>query len=225
MARIVPSSGIAFAANDVFKHLLKVDRKEDEESKPARGFLAGAMAGLLGHTATYPLDVARTTMAVSSPKEYRNLSETIRGTIKKEGIRGLYAGYSASLIGVVPNAAIRFGMYGLLKEVYAERKGTELNPLEQGVCGAVSGATAMLLTYPLEVVRRHQQMAALTDGKKKSFLDTIKTIRVRQQFQQEERGGVSVEDRQGTRTQRSLAGEYGDHGEDRPFIGDCVRRK
>ncbi|XP_071451499.1 mitochondrial coenzyme A transporter SLC25A42-like [Hetaerina americana] len=134
------------------------------------------MAGLLGHTATYPLDVARTTMAVSSPKEYRNLSETIRGTIKKEGIRGLYAGYSASLIGVVPNAAIRFGMYGLLKEAYAERKGAELNHLEQGVCGAVSGATAMLLTYPLEVVRRHQQMAALTDGKKKSFLDTIKTI-------------------------------------------------
>ncbi|XP_071451498.1 uncharacterized protein [Hetaerina americana] len=126
------------------------------------------MAGLLAHTATFPIDVARTTMAVSSHKAYRNLSQAIRETIRKGGFRGLYAGYSASLIGVVPNAAIRFGMYDLFKEAYAG---------------------------------------------------------VRQQFQQKERGCVSVEDCQGTRTQRSMAGEYGDLGEDRPFIGDCVRRK
>ncbi|XP_071451509.1 mitochondrial coenzyme A transporter SLC25A42-like [Hetaerina americana] len=68
LVRVVPSSGIAFAANDALKHLLKDDRRPEEESKPARSFLMSAMAGTLAHSATYPLDLARTTMAVSSLK-------------------------------------------------------------------------------------------------------------------------------------------------------------
>jgi solute carrier family 25, member 42 len=77
---IVPYAGISFTTYETFKGYNK--------------FLAGAIAGIVAQSATYPLDVVRRRMQVH-PMQYTSFTETLKLISKNEGIiKGLYKGLS-----------------------------------------------------------------------------------------------------------------------------------
>lgn len=71
-----------------------------------------------------PLDVAKTRLQNQGkrvPLEYVGTFGTLGTIWKNEGIRGLYHGLSPTLLGYLPNWAIYFAFYDLVRRAIAER--------------------------------------------------------------------------------------------------------
>jgi len=96
LARIVPYSAINFMSFEQYKKLLKV---EETGTPGYHRFIAG----LLGQTASYPLDIVRRRMQTGKQLGKGNKYITVVGTLltvyRSEGIyRGWYKGLSMNLI-------------------------------------------------------------------------------------------------------------------------------
>ena len=96
-----------------------------------------------------------------------------------------------TLYGMIPYAGVSFLTYESLKETalhypwahYESARGRpELTGSVLLVCGAVSGLLAQTMSYPLEIVRRHMQVAARTGDKSYTTFQTIRHIYARKGF-------------------------------------------
>lgn len=54
----------------------------------------------------YPLEMAKTRLAVSKLGEYSGIVGCMKETISREGFRGLYRGLGASITGIIPYAGL-----------------------------------------------------------------------------------------------------------------------
>lgn len=117
---------------------------------------------------------------------YRHLSETlsILASIQRnEGIRGLFRGLGANLVGVVPARAINFYVYGNGKRIY----GQFLNPEEKEnvwsvhlLAAATAGIATGTATNPIWVVKTRLQLdknAATGSGKMRQYKNSWDCIK------------------------------------------------
>jgi solute carrier family 25 phosphate transporter 23/24/25/41 len=118
----------------------------------------------------YPLDVAKTRLAVARAEQFQGLVHCLRSTVQREGVGGLYKGITPALAGIMPVAGVDLAAYNTLKEWWKERPaagsaGTDFLgggggvdgvrpplPLVLGF-GAVAAVSGALVGYPLTVVR------------------------------------------------------------------------
>lgn len=173
--RIVPYAAVQFAAYEEFKKLLKISSDAREQSTFKR-ILAGALAGITSVTATYPLDLVRTRLSIQqegSHKKYKNITQTFKVILKEEGgffSGALYRGLVPTAMGVAPYVGLNFAIYEMLKghvmnNIFSTDDtrsqlmlDEEMPMLWKMTCGAISGATAQSIAYPLDVIRRRMQM-------------------------------------------------------------------
>lgn len=86
--------------------------------------LCGGIAGAIGQTAIYPLDVARRRMQLAMTSSEtaiysESFLQTLVITYRSHGIiRGLYRGMSVNYIRAVPMVAVSFCTYELLKQMF-----------------------------------------------------------------------------------------------------------
>jgi solute carrier family 25 phosphate transporter 23/24/25/41 len=157
---------IIFARNHR-KSLEMVDkvRKQDNYLVPNAVLiaLAGATAGILSTIAVHPLECLRTRLALGTcggsvnPLNFSRFTawSCITEIVRNEGIGALFYGLDASIIGIMPYAAIRLSTYDALKNAYKRATGDEhLNPRYSLVFGAIAGVSSAVVTFPLEVARR-----------------------------------------------------------------------
>jgi hypothetical protein len=152
--RVIPSKAIELAAFDLYKSLLT--RHTSHKPGPLFTGLAGAAAGATASIGLYPLETIRTQLAMG---EQKGIAAAVRHIIAKDGVMALYNGLDASLIGVLPYAALRLGLYDGFKWSY--RKFTKQEHIPPGMSmtfGALSGLLSASATFPLEVVRRRMMM-------------------------------------------------------------------
>lgn len=174
LARVIPSAAINYASHEQFKRILHVETNEDKKKKPHLSFLAGSLAGVVSTSATYPLDLARARMAVSMNQRYGSLKHVFQSTIQEEGFRGLYRGYGATILGVIPYAGTGFFVYESLKRMHFETTGgLDIRPSERFVCGAIAGLCAQTASYPLDIVRRRMQTRTFY----RSIVGTLKYVK------------------------------------------------
>lgn len=104
---VIPYAGTSFFTYETLKGMAVARKGEDHQHlllpSPIERLAAGAAAGLLGQTASYPLDIVRRRMQTSAQLGKGNKYSTIWGTLitvyRQEGIyRGLYKGLSMNLI-------------------------------------------------------------------------------------------------------------------------------
>jgi solute carrier family 25 (mitochondrial S-adenosylmethionine transporter), member 26 len=108
------------------------------EVNPQAAFLgAGATAGLAASFIRVPTEVVKQRMQNGEFKRARTALMTI---VRKEGRRGLFAGYGAFLLRDLPFDAIEFWAFDTLKINYQKVVQRNLNPFEAGACGAIAGA-------------------------------------------------------------------------------------
>jgi len=136
-----------------------------------RLFLCGTLAGLSAATITYPLDVARTLLAIKTSTAEINagLVQTLTNLYKTQGARGFYKGYSLVFIGTVPFIAIKQTGFEFLKQNFmVEKYRNTLNMLY----GSGSGVCATIVLYPTYMLKRVLQS---NDSSKKlgTFLKEI----------------------------------------------------
>lgn len=135
---------------------------------------AGAGAGMLAATFVCPLDVVKTRLQVNR-MGYQNINGTMvlghLGKIfKEEGIKGLYCGFSSTMVALLVNWAVYFTVYEQLKTMLqaqeARRTGQYMTTPRLSVganmlASAGAGATTILVTNPLWVVKTRIQTQSL----------------------------------------------------------------
>ncbi|KAL1827259.1 hypothetical protein DCAR_0206409 [Daucus carota subsp. sativus] len=80
--------------------------------------------------------------------------EVLLKIVEKDGVLGLYAGYSATLLRNLPAGVLSYSSFEYLKAAVLSRtKQTDMNPFQSVICGALAGVIAASLTTPLDVVK------------------------------------------------------------------------
>lgn len=166
--RIVPNSAVKFLTYEQLiryvTHELR-DRGGDGQMTPLLRLAAGAVAGTIAMSATYPLDMVRGRLTVQLEKtgEYKGIVHCARQIVAREGVTALWRGWVPSVIGVIPYVGLNFAVYETLKDGVIQMSGVE-NERELSVwtrlgAGAVAGTIGQTVAYPLDVVRRRMQMS------------------------------------------------------------------
>lgn len=113
---IFPYAGLKFYFYEEMKTHVPENHKKDITVK----LVCGSVAGLLGQTFTYPLDVVRRQMQVQrlmtpSSNATRGTLETLAMIFRTQGWKQLFSGLSINYLKVVPSVAIGFTVYDVMK--------------------------------------------------------------------------------------------------------------
>ncbi|ESQ54671.1 hypothetical protein EUTSA_v10025674mg [Eutrema salsugineum] len=118
MYGIFPYAGLKFYFYEEMKRHVPAEHKKDISLK----LVCGSVAGLLGQTLTYPLDVVRRQMqverlyaAVKEETRRRGTMQTLFKIAREEGWKQLFSGLSINYLKVVPSVAIGFTVYDVMK--------------------------------------------------------------------------------------------------------------
>ncbi|KDP29452.1 hypothetical protein JCGZ_18373 [Jatropha curcas] len=134
---------------------------------------AGAAAGAIAATFVCPLDVIKTRLQVhglpvtpNSGRAGSVIITSLQNIIRTEGFKGLYRGLSPTIIALLPNWAVYFTTYELLKGLLLSH-GDANNELTIGtnmVAAAGAGAATAITTNPLWVVKTRLQTQGMRPG-------------------------------------------------------------
>lgn len=150
-------------------------------------FTLGSIAGAAGATVVYPIDLVKTRMqnqrAGSYVGElmYRNSIDCVKKVVRYEGAIGLYRGLLPQLVGVCPEKAIKLTMNDLVRNKFMDFNGNNsILPWQEVVAGGCAGASQVMFTNPLEIVKIRLQVAGeIATGPKTRALDVIKDLGLR----------------------------------------------
>jgi len=174
--RIVPNSACKFLAYEYLEGgVLTYVRKSDPTAElgPLMRLTAGAGAGIIAMSATYPLDMIRGRLTVQvdgkGVKQYTSMAHATRMIIAEEGVMALYKGWLPSVLGVIPYVGLNFAVYGTLKDVVAKSQRLEsardISVASGLICGGVAGAIGQTVAYPFDVCRRKLQVSGWEGAK------------------------------------------------------------
>ncbi|KAG2494767.1 hypothetical protein HYH03_007012 [Edaphochlamys debaryana] len=166
--RIIPNSAVKFLTYEQLSREMSDHYRATTgsgELTPGLRLIAGACAGIIAMSATYPLDMVRGRLTVQEGRnqQYRGIVHAARSIVAEEGALALYKGWLPSVIGVVPYVGLNFAVYeslkaGMLKQ-YGLRDERELSIVARLGCGAVAGSMGQTVAYPFDVARRRLQVS------------------------------------------------------------------
>eukprot|EP01024_Parvocaulis_polyphysoides_P030088 TRINITY_DN27343_c0_g1_i1.p1 TRINITY_DN27343_c0_g1~~TRINITY_DN27343_c0_g1_i1.p1 ORF type:complete len:264 (+),score=58.39 TRINITY_DN27343_c0_g1_i1:77-793(+) len=165
LAGVAPASAIFMAFYEPSKIYFAKHLSPEQQHLSPLG--AGTIAGLAASVVRVPTEVVKQRMQTG---EFTRLGNAISTILKKEGARGLYAGYRAFLLRDLPFDAVEFFSYEVLKSKWREFKGQELNALEYSVVGAIAGGFTGAVTTPFDVLKT-RLMTQGTSGVYKNVFD------------------------------------------------------
>jgi len=124
-------------------------------------FIAGASAGAVSTTATYPLDLLRTRFAAQGKqKVYQSLIGSVRDIARNEGHRGFFRGLSAAVGQIIPYMGMFFATYETLRLPL----GTLQLPFGSGdaTAGVLASVISKTGVFPLDLIRKRLQVQGPT---------------------------------------------------------------
>ncbi|KAJ1914681.1 ADP/ATP carrier protein [Mycoemilia scoparia] len=160
--RYFPTQALNFAFKDKYKAMFpKYSPKTDFWKFFGANMASGGLAGATSLFFVYPLDFARTRMAVDigtgANRQFTGLGHCIGSIYKSDGMRGLYQGFGISVAGIIVYRASYFGGYDTLKQVLL---GDSKNPnfFASWLVAQTVTVGAGLISYPFDTVRRRLMM-------------------------------------------------------------------
>ncbi len=159
VAKVVPETATKYVAFDALKKTLASD---PGNATVLERFAAGGMAGAAAQTVVYPLEIVKTRVSLSAGG--CSMATVIAGVLRAEGARGLFKGLTPSLVGIFPYAGIDLMTNSVLKDALAAKYaevGRDPGVAELLGCGMASSTSAMLVTYPLNLVRTRLQASGM----------------------------------------------------------------
>jgi len=150
-------------------------------------FAAGGLTGFIISFIETPIDLVKTKLQIQifssklsnggplpPPPPYNSFVSCVSHIIKSHGVRGLFQGFSATLIRNVPANALFFPVNEICKQAFVDRRNRDRSsraaaaPLvtakdlslgERLVSGASAGMCYWVLTYPLDAIKGRMQGA------------------------------------------------------------------
>jgi len=146
-------------------------------------FALGSVAGACGATAVYPIDLVKTRMqnqrtgSYIGELMYRNSFDCFKKVVRHEGFSGLYRGLVPQLMGVAPEKAIKLTMNDLARDKLRKLNDGQLPIWAEMIAGGCGGASQVMFTNPLEIVKIRLQVAGeITSGPRVSAWGVVKEL-------------------------------------------------
>uniref|UniRef100_A0A8C4NBR3 Mitochondrial carnitine/acylcarnitine carrier protein n=1 Tax=Eptatretus burgeri TaxID=7764 RepID=A0A8C4NBR3_EPTBU len=154
---------------------------EQATISPLKNFFAGGFGGVCLVLAGHPLDTIKVrlqTQPLALPgqvPEYAGTFDCLKKTVTHEGVKGLYKGMAAPVLGVTPMFAVCFFGYGLGKKLQQRHPNDSLTYGQIFKAGMLSGIFTSAIMAPGERVKCLLQIQA--GGNKKRFAGPLDCIR------------------------------------------------
>ena len=127
--------------------------------------LASATAGVFARFPCHPLDTAKARLQAQQPNlgatpRYRSLVDTLRKTLQKDGLRGLYRGFGITVVGSAPATCLYLTTYDQASKYLT----TSSSFLRQNdfvahfLSGMIAEALSCVLWVPIDVVKERLQI-------------------------------------------------------------------
>lgn len=171
--RSAPQKALDFFAFDAFKGLLGGSGSPG----PLQTFMAAGLAGGASNAILYPLEVIRSRLTVDTTGAYKGAADAFTKIVKSEGVPALYKGVGPSVAAILPEAAIVYGLFDILKKSYARITGTDPGITQSLTFGVFSAFMGQVVAYPLETVSRRMQVCGATaSGRSHNFLTMLNEV-------------------------------------------------
>ncbi|KAN0041075.1 hypothetical protein ACTFIV_003611 [Dictyostelium citrinum] len=121
------------------------------KTTPLVTLLAGGVSGVIAKSTIAPLERVKILYQVKSKKySFNSVYGLMKNIIKNEGLPGLWKGNTATILRIFPYSAIQWTSYDYLKNnIVTDKKSS----IQIFIAGSVGFSCAILLTYPLDVIR------------------------------------------------------------------------
>jgi solute carrier family 25 (adenine nucleotide translocator) protein 4/5/6/31 len=168
--RYFPTQALNFMFKDFYKQYLEQPRSAGFIPCLLGNMASGGAAGATSLLVVYPLDFARTRLAVDvgsgKAREFTGTVDCILKTARASGWGrgGVYNGFVVSCVGIVFYRGAYFGLYDTINDMdFMRQAGDGLSGfLTKFAVGYSVTVVAGLLSYPLDTIRRRMMM---TSGK------------------------------------------------------------
>jgi len=172
--RYFPTQALNFMFKDFYKQYLERPRSAGFWPCLMGNMASGGAAGATSLLVVYPLDFARTRLAVDvgsgKSREFTGTWDCLRKTAKSSGVfskGGIYNGFVVSCVGIIFYRGAYFGLYDTVSDMDSMKGAGFLKKFALGYSVTV---TAGLLSYPLDTIRRRMMM---TSGGKQKYSSSI----------------------------------------------------
>lgn len=147
----------------------KKEQVVSQSTEAVKDIAFGSIAGTLGKVVEYPFDTVKVRLQSQPdhlPLRYAGPLDCFRQSIRQDGVRGLYRGVSAPLLGAAAETSCLFFSYRVAQDVIRvfsgqtkDKKADDKLPLSQLItAGAMSGAVTSLILTPIELVKCRMQV-------------------------------------------------------------------
>ncbi|KAM4748719.1 mitochondrial glutamate carrier 2 [Rhinophrynus dorsalis] len=127
-------------------------------SLPAK-LINGGIAGLVGVTCVFPIDLAKTRLQnQQGTGVYRGMFDCLIKTVRSEGFFGMYRGAAVNLTLVTPEKAIKLAANDFFRNRLAQ-EGKELTLFREMLAGCGAGTCQVIVTSPMEMLKIQLQDA------------------------------------------------------------------
>ncbi|XP_045568351.1 mitochondrial glutamate carrier 2-like [Salmo salar] len=125
----------------------------------------GGIAGLIGVTCVFPIDLAKTRLQnqQNGSRLYTSMSDCLIKTIKSEGYFGMYRGAAVNLTLVTPEKAIKLAANEFFRQ-HLSKDGQKLTLLSEMLAGCGAGTCQVIITTPMEMLKIQLQDAGADRG-------------------------------------------------------------
>jgi len=144
-------------------------------------FALGSVAGAVGATAVYPIDLVKTRMqnqragAYVEELMYRSSLDCFKKVVRHEGFAGLYRGLIPQLMGVAPEKAIKLTTNDFVRDKLTDNGKIAFHA--EMIAGACAGGSQVVFTNPLEIVKIRLQVAGeIASSTKISAISVVKDL-------------------------------------------------
>ncbi|XP_024412388.1 mitochondrial S-adenosylmethionine carrier protein isoform X5 [Desmodus rotundus] len=123
---------------------------------PVKHMLAASAGEVVACLIRVPSEVVKQRAQVSASSRTFKIFSNI---LYQEGIRGLYRGYTSTVLREIPFSLVQFPLWESLKALWSWRQGHVVDPWQSAVCGAFAGGFAAAVTTPLDVAKTRIMLA------------------------------------------------------------------
>lgn len=153
----------AWNAGEGISSFARADNRPAWPSWPT--FLAGAVAGVVSRTAVAPLERIKLLFQMRSLPRGTSISSALLTIYRENGVRGFFISNLSNVVRIAPTSALQFWFFDLFRTAFWPKR-AELSTLERLGAGSLAGASACILTYPLQLI---QARLAIQRGENRAY--------------------------------------------------------
>eukprot|EP01038_Epipyxis_sp_PR26KG_P012194 gene12194-16337_t len=169
------SGAVKFATFELSRTKLK--KILPEKFSSLTNFICAAGAMVSCSILLVPGEVLKTRLQAGSVK---SVTVVLKSILKDEGIKGLFAGYYATLVRDVPYTMLELGLYEATKSLFVKLRGAEtsdnLVQRDELLAAAFTGAITGFLTTPLDLIKTKLMMQSTSASEYSGVVGAFQSI-------------------------------------------------